>query len=160
EDHLQDGPGAAPREQPAVEPGGVERVDLPAGDALDPLLDADALGARSPVHLGEHADRANVGGRGRAGGDLFGLEVAPAFEIRGDSVGVAAFGDELELVAHGPGEAPHHPLRVEGAQFRAFRLDDLGDPRHQAQVGLDDRTNAGSAHLQDYVVAVVGPGAI
>ena len=136
DDHLQHRLRAALRQQHAVEPGGVHPRQLMAGNAVDALLHIDPLAGPVPVD-GRDDD-----------------VLAPG-EMGGDTLGVVALALQVQLAAQRAPELAHQAGRLVGAQVGPLVLGQLRQALEQAQIGLDDRADAGPAHLDDDLGAVV-----
>ncbi len=141
EHHLEHGLRAATGQQMAIQTCGFHGGQIAAGNALDIVLHIQPLAGPWPVDAGHH----DLGVRG---------------EVGGDTVGAAALGGKIQLATQRKGELAHHLLRPITAQFGRLRLDDLGKTGQQAQVGFDDRPDAGAAHLENDCRAVCQPGAM
>ncbi len=121
---------------------GLQRRNVGDRNAVDPLHHQHLLTAVLGEHLG-HVERLGAG------------EVAAQLD------GVGGFAHQVELVEDGLAILFHH---LDGAQPSALGHEtghQTGQRLHQSQVGLDDRLDVGTDHLDDDLAAVLlQPGGV
>ncbi|GAV35251.1 hypothetical protein ROTAS13_02926 [Roseomonas sp. TAS13] len=139
--HAEEGLGAPVRQDGGVHPGRLQRRAVARVLALQVVLHQQPFGGVFPVDAGEDDFR-------------------PVREAGGDGLGVAALVDEIQLLPHGAQELAQDVAGTVAGEFGPFGFQHPGQVGQEAQVGLHQRAQAGTADLDHHLLPVAQRGAV